>query len=326
MRSAFRLVIAAMLALGFAEGSAAQTAPVASSSAEDDPTTVEDVVVLGLRARPAASDYVASVGAPAPGRKLAAWKDSICVGVGGMQPEPASVIADRVSDWGFSLGLRIAEPGCRPNIVIIAASDGDATAKTLVARQPQNFRTGVSGTTAGTAALRDFQTSGRKVRWWHVSLPVNADTLAPVVRLRGQPPFSGGVITRPADLGSFGMTTSASRLSDNTRDLLAHVIVVVEASALQEVNFSELSDYISMVALAQIDPDASPAAPSILTLFDEDETRPRESTLTEWDRAYLEALYATSQGAASLGANELAVAQGLLRRVQSNRSEPIAID
>lgn len=319
MRFDLSLVMAILLALGGIESSAAQDAPAPASRTEEDPTSLEDVVVSGQRAEQAANDFVNSVGASAPGRKLAAWKDMICVGVAGMQPEAASVIADRVSDWGYSLALRVGEPGCTPNIVILAASDGDAMAQDLVARRPRNFRTGVSGTTAGTAALREFQTSGRMVRWWHVSVPVNADNLTPVVRLHGQQPYEARPILRPADLDSFGMSTLGSRLSDNTRDLLSYVVVIVESSALEVVNFSELSEYISMVSLSQINADTLPSVPSILNLFDNNQNRERSPSLTDWDRAYLRALYGTSQGSAIQGVNNKAIAAGMARRVRDRR-------
>lgn len=318
---------AAVVAFVVASASAeAQTRPDTPLADQEAPTVVEDVTVVGVHAEQATSDYVTSVGAPANGRKLATWKQRICVGVGGMQAEPAAAIADRISDWGYSLGLRVGEPGCEPNIVILAVENGDSTARELVTRQPQNFRTGVSGTTAGTAALREFQNSGRSVRWWQVSLPVNADTLTPIVRLRGQPIFPGGTITKPSDLGSFGRSTTGSRLSDNTRDILSHVIVVIEASALDDVNFSQLTDYISMVSLAQIDANASPVASSILNLFADDPALERPETLTQWDRSYLQALYTTPQRAISAGQNRQSVADRMRSNVQADQIDSSDVD
>ena len=314
MRSVFGVVAAISLSLFGIDNAASQSARPTSVTDDAGVTSVEDVVVVGATARQLADNFVDSVGASVPGRKLATWRDQICVGVAGMQPEPARLMADRVSDWGHSLGLRVGQPGCRPTILILAAADGDAAARALVASQPRNFRTGVSGTTHGAAALREFQNSGKLVRWWHVSLPVIADTSLPAVRLRGQDPISLGEVQKPSDVGSYGSITTATRLSDNTRDELVLVTIIVEDSSLDEVTFSQLVEYVSMISLAQIDFDASPSALSILNLFQKEGV---VESLTEWDRAYLQALYATSSDGSSLTANDSAIADALVRNVRN---------
>lgn len=274
------------------------------------PTAVDDVVVLGKTPRQTIEAFVDAVGAAAPGRKLAVWHDRICVGVIGMQADAARLMADRILDWSAELGVRTGDSGCRPNVLIVAAEDGNAMARELVATQSRAFRPGYGGATLGPAALRAFQTSGNSVRWWHTSMPVNSDTGRPVVRPRDQEPFASpaGGITRPADLGPFGMITTASRISDNTRDDLRSIFVVVENRALDRANFQQLTDYVAMIVLAQVDPQTSPPLPSILHLFEKNSAFAQAPSLTSWDTAYLRALYATYQGRASSGANSTAIA------------------
>lgn len=288
-----------------------QAAPAAPQAEQDPaPSVVDDVIVEGQRTREAAETFVRSVAAPVRGRKAAVWGDSVCVGVGGMQPEPARYMVDRISDWAASVGLGIEAPGCQPDIFVVATGDGDATARELVRSRPREFRTGVGESDRGGTALSVFQNSGRPVRWWHVSLPVNVDTGAPMARLPGQAPFvAPPEMRRPGEFGSQASIVAPSRLTDESRDVLMQAIIVLDTSALDLADFGQVTDYIALVALAQIDPDARPARPSILNLFQPGVAQ--EETLSRWDRAYLKALYGSYQANSSAAANLSTIADGV---------------
>jgi len=290
-----------------------QTPPL--DSTQDPPVTqLEDVTVSATPLQRMVRDFVESVAAPVPGRKPAAWRAPICVGVSGMQPDAAGGMADRVLDWGHSLGLNTGEPGCEPNIFVIVADNGDETAQALVRALRREFVTGASGVDAGRAALRRFQSSGQPVRWWHVSLPVNPDTGAPIVRLPGQFPFTAPrEMTSPQNFGNFANLETPSRINERSRDDLLQVIIVVERAAFNDASFGQVADFVSMAALAQLDPEASPPTPSILHLFDT--ARAPEPGLTRWDRAYLETLYDASTSVA--GGTPLRVAHGMATRLES---------
>src|SRR5690606_17891531 len=73
------------------------------------------------------------------------------------------------------------------------------------------------------------------------------------------------------------------------RDELNKVIIVVDGEQVAGVGLPQLGDYLSMVALAQVDPEGdTDGFATILNLFDDPEGSPG---LTGWDRAYLEGLY-----------------------------------
>jgi hypothetical protein len=74
---------------------------------------------------------------------------------------------------------------------------------------------------------------------------------------------------------------------------LQNVIIVVDSTKLNGTTWQQLADYLSVVSLAQVDPDASPAAyDSILNLFSNPAAY---SGLTDWDRSYVRALYEFDQ-------------------------------
>src|SRR5690606_21457939 len=111
------------------------------------------------------------------------------------------------------------------------------------------------------------------------------------------------------------------RLTRRTRDDLQQAVVVVDIDALDRVDFGQLADFISMVALAHIDMRGDTSAvPTILGLFDSD--RPPEPTLTEWDRAFLQALYGAEQTSTNPRANAAGVAELMRRELDREAGRP----
>lgn len=283
-------------------------------------TQVEEVVVVGERLQTTAQTFVRALAAPPPGRKAAVWDEPLCVGVIGMRPDLAQLMVDRVTAVALDLGIPASRPGCRPDVFIVAAADGDDMARNLVQNRPDDFRLGMSGTDLGAAALEVFQSSGRPIRWWHVSVAVNADTGRPLQRLPGQPPFvPPRRMESPSDFAPYGNIVSPSLIRDESRDILGRVVIVLESSALDRASFGQISDYIAMVALAQIDPDAAPEVPSILNLFRD--APAAEPGLSAWDRAYLSALYRTDQIASNPDTNLSTIGRVVARDLARTEAE-----
>lgn len=283
-------------------------------------TEVEEVVVVGERLQTTAQTFVRALAAPPPGRKAARWDEPLCVGVIGMRPDLAQLMVDRITAVALELGVPASRPGCRPDVFVVATADGDATARELVRSSPRDYRPGTAGAERGAAALEVFQSSGRPIRWWHVSLAVNADTGQPIQRLPGQQPFvAPRERTRPADFGTYATIVSPSLIRDETRDVLARVVIVLESSALDRASFGQISDYIAMVALAQIDPEAAPEVPSILNLFRD--APAAEPGLSAWDRAYLSALYRTDQMASNPDTNLSTIGRVIARDLAGTEAE-----
>ena len=285
----YALLAAALLASPQA-APAAQTPP-----ASQDPVRLEDVVVDAQRLEDTTEAYVDEVAAPARRRGLARWKDGMCVGVVNLEHDAAQYLADRVSDVARSLGLRAHEPDCHPSVLIVATSDGPAFTEQFVAMRPRLFRVGATGMDRGSAELRDFIREERPVRWWHVSLPVDSETGLPVVRppgfVSGSGTGGGGRdATSAQEYAPNTAIFAASRLNSQYVDHMKRVFIIVDVDQLNGASIEQLGDYVAMVAMAQIDPDADTARfDTILNLFDGPAAAP--TGLTGWDRAYLEGLY-----------------------------------
>ena len=67
-------------------------------------------------------------------------------------------------------------------------------------------------------------------------------------------------------------------------------LIIVDVNRIGDATFVQLTDYVAMLAMAQIDADADPAPyDTILNLFGGGTP---QAGLTGWDRSYLAALYA----------------------------------
>ena len=249
----------------------------------------EQVIVRGQRLselefdlRIHIQEFVNEVAAPARARGYARWRHGVCIGVHNLEAMSAQYIVDRISSLALEVGLEPGEPGCGPQVNIVFSTDAREMASLMVESEPRFFRPamGHAGMDLGLEGLDKFTQSEEAVRWWQVSLPVDARTGSSVMRLPGQPP--------PVVL-----KVGASLLHDGVRDDLQTVLIIVDSTKLSGTTWQQIADYLAIVSLAQIDPSADPAAyDTILNLFS---NPPAYSGLTDWDYTYLQALYAFNQ-------------------------------
>ncbi len=275
--------------------------PVWSQDQEPPESVVEDVVVEGRRSlAEAVRAFVDQATEPPTGRGPATWDRAVCVGVVGLRRDAAQVLIDRVSAVADDLDLEPGEPGCRPNIVIVATDDASELSDLLVEMRPNAFRPNYAGAARSRGALDRFRTTDDPVRWWHVSIPVERDTGRIAVRLPGRsaPKIAGGGL-----------------LTGGTVNRLVRTIVILDIPRLEGATFQQLGDYVSMVALAQIDPEADMRGfDSVLNLFRDPAG---DDGLTDWDTAYLRSLYRAELRQRSGGAQLNAVGARMLRERRS---------
>ena len=107
------------------------------------------------------------------------------------------------------------------------------------------------------------------------------------------PPASGdccGANSHEKRIDSF-----ASPAPEDRSNGISSVIVLVDLDDITHIKLGALSDYIAMVGMAEVDLDGDWGdAPTILQLFaDSGDGGPQR--MSAWDRAFLNALYSTSQ-------------------------------
>lgn len=281
-----------------------QVPPTPAPAVDPGFAELEDVVVEGRALEELVRDFVDEVAAPNRRRGLARWSGSVCVGVVNLRQEAAQYMIDRVSYVALGLGLEPGEPGCTPNIIIIGTVNGAEVATAMVEARRRNFDIGSLQMDRGSGELEAFQTSDRPVRWWQVSMPVDADTGQRAIRL-------------PGDVGPDGnpsypmIGTFASRLRSQIRDDMVRSLIIFDVDRLGAATFEQLTDYVTMLALAQINPEGDAAGyDTILNLFEAPGAPP---SLTEWDMGYLNALYASEQARVNPRSQAGVIASDLIR-------------
>ncbi|MFN3877999.1 MAG: hypothetical protein ACK4MH_06450 [Brevundimonas sp.] len=281
----------------------------AQTSRTAEPVDVEDVIVQGVSRREATRQFVSRVATAPAGARLGRWNTPLCVSVANLKAPYGQMLADRIGDIASGLGISVGEAGCSPNVLVIGADDGAVVASALVEGWRRRFRPPIDNTNMGLAALERFKTSDAPVRWWHISLPVSADTGALAARVAGEnPPVTS--------------SRSVSRMRSPLRYDLRSATVVIDMTKANGVMLPALMDYTAMVVLAQVDPRADYSdQPTVLNLFNDPEG---VIGMTDWDHAYLQALYDAEPDRSSARAQEAAVAERLesgRRRSASEREE-----
>lgn len=285
---------------------APQQVPPAQDPATEAPVALEDVTVTGRSLDTLIEEFVGEVAEPNPNRSLARWRGNFCVGVANLKGEAAQYLVDRISTVGEDLGLRKGEPGCRPNLLIVATDEASAVAEAMVRERRSAFRLGASGTDRGLTALRDFQETERPVRWWQQTMLVDSITGQRALRIPGEcrPPCQT-VYDEVPSVSVF----AASRLSTQLVNDIQRMVVIIDATKVSDLSILQLADYIAMVSLAQIDPDADTARyASILNVMDDPEAAP---SLTNWDLTYLRGLYEAERNRVGVASDRRAILRSI---------------
>lgn len=278
-----------------------------ASGQQPDPEPQPDVVVTGVRPEQIQA-FVEQVSAVPPSvDQIARWDDDICVTLAGLAAEQGQIVVDQISRRAHAVGLRPGAAGCRPNVFVYFAANGNTFASDLLAERQSLFayRSEEGIATLGQAALTSFVETPRPVRWWHVVQTRSADGRrlgSGQAGNRAPPPPTEP--DKPPDADSLtgvqAVRSSGSRLRAAERQDFNRVVVIVDGTQIAGIPVESIADYIAMVTLAQIDPQAQTRTyPTILNLFS-DNPDDVSFVMTDWDRAYLSGLYASTRNAASV--------------------------
>lgn len=280
-----------------------------------------DVVVEGRLPEEQARAFIDQVAAPPRGAPVARWSGPLCIGAVNLQPEKARFVIDRVASVAMGVGLEPEEPGCDPEVIIVATRDGGAVARGLVERRGRVLAPGNRIQSRGRRDLEAFATVDRPVRWWHVSTAVDPVTGRNVVRDPRNDNFNSNDI---GELLAYGpvFQGAQSLIRSSTRQHLRRAVIIIDFDRLGDVDFDQLADYVAFVALAQVDPEGDTSGfPTILNVFDDPAATPR---LTDWDRAYLQGLYRSDDSARGSSAREGALRREMLRVREEQGAAPEA--
>ena len=277
---------------------------VSKLAAQPASPPVENVTVTGARSRQAIEGFVQSLATPTRATdKVARWQQGICPLATGLRPAFLAFITKRLKDVAAQVGAPVNNStSCETNIVIVFTTAPQALVDNVKKKQPgllgyyenqeqQDKLTAVTHalqawyTTATQGLIRQGHGGHRQDGWPGIGL------VAPMQSTLSRD--WGGICTLQPS-GAHGASVTGSRLGDGLRSGLYNVIIVADPTKLVDYEIGSLSDYIAMLALAQIGSlDACQSLASVLNMLARN-CAGKPSALTDNDLSYLRALYKMS--------------------------------
>jgi hypothetical protein len=226
---------------------------------------------------------------------FARWGTPICPLIAGLPRDDGEFVLTRLSEIAASVGAPLDSRKCRANFIVLVTSDPVASLKTWTGRADYHHLFGE----ADPEKIKIFLKTQRAIRVWYNEQQVAAGN-GPI----STPDSQIGVLTdrlthsSSPELDSLGPTfqsSVATRQEWTAVWTISSVIEVVDAGAMKGFKFGQMTDYIATAGLAKLNLDAElGTAPTILRLLKEtDDAKP--SSLSDWDKAYLKALYHARQ-------------------------------
>lgn len=260
---------------------------------------VENVTVTGARTRQAIQGFVQSLATPTRVTgKIARWQDSICPTLVGLKREFAGFIVSRVKEIAARAGAPVNNsPSCEPNIAIVFTTTPQALIDNVKKKSPE-----LLGYTDNRDQLDRLAKVTRPIQAWYTTASRDlrgnvqvdgAKTVGPGmdVPYPCPPPQTGLCALHLSNAHAASVT--GNRLGNGLRSGLYNVVIVADPTKLTDDEMGTLSDYIAMLALAQVNiPDTCQPLASILNLLAGN--CPKANALTDNDLGYLTALYKMS--------------------------------
>jgi hypothetical protein len=258
----------------------------------------ETIIVRGTRIDPAearqrAVEFVKRSGVAKGEKQVARWVIPVCLKVIGLQDMQKARVEQIMLGIARQANIKVAGAKCEPNITASFTSDAKQVVRQIHSRKPHQLR---------ELSLADRQrvlTGDAPVRWWYSTQMLDRDgvksnnTSAPWLSGAGY----SGVEGTGADPVGLPMTddvtatqqyNSGSNVRTPTMRSLYGATVVVDASKAGKTSIDAIAAYAAMVAFAEMDATDPPPPDSVLGLFQPNSI---ESSLTDWDMAFLKSLY-----------------------------------
>ncbi len=211
------------------------------------------------------------------------WRTPICPLVVGFTAPQSQYLFTRLQQVATAAGAPMAPAKCDTNLMIVATDHPDELLAGLV-----KSASGVFGG-EGPTAINTFVRTRRPVRVWYDATLVGPDndavssTMPPVAG-----PSAGAIPQGGPVIKTYG---GSSRLRSVASHGLVFTYVIVDGNHLKDVSIGAVSDYVSMVSLAQVDLDANYSGASTILRLYSAPAADAPTGLTDWDQAFLHALY-----------------------------------
>lgn len=245
--------------------------------------TIEAKQELERRAHRFVSSEVLQV----PGESIMRWNKPICPLVVGMPRMFDDYIQDRISEIARTANAPVGGKECTTDFYVIATYELEPVLKKLRVQVPARYdtRNGLGRFLHSQDPVRVLFNSKLHCRVNSMDGGKSADMMAF---------FLGGGGAQVDTTSPYFCGGGGSRLSYSAVNSIQSALIVVDMSRMKEVTTRELADYVAMIGLADIRPNAGAGnVPTILGLFQHPQ-HPAQG-LSAWDRALLYSIYNTNQ-------------------------------
>ena len=286
MRIAIGLFTASLLVTPFAAAASVQPA--------NQPIVVRGTRIDPDQARDRAVEFVKRAGVAKGQKQVARWVVPICIKVIGVQDAQAERVKQTMIGIAREASMDIAGPKCEPNITVSFTADPRQVVRHIKARRPHQFNE------LSLADRERVLTGDAPVRWWYATGMTDRDgvksnNISPgFVSAGAGSSVPGSAVSDPLTVGGVGDMTSTQQYNSGshvrtpTMRSLYGATVIVDGTKLGTTSVDSLAAYAAMVAFAEMDASDPPPPDSILGLFQPSSI---ESSLTDWDMAFLKSLY-----------------------------------
>ena len=251
------------------------------AAAAAQPADRETIDVIGRKpeeVRKEAQEFVRRVGVA--DQPVARWVEPVCPDVQGLSAELGARVEARVRAVAEQAGIKLAKPGCKGNLMIAFAKQGEAVVKQVATRSPDMLK---DVTPAHRAYLYDGKTP---IRWWHVTQMRTKDGMRDMGN--DVPPFVALCGPGGAQLGGNVHTRYRSSIASTQMvRVLRAATVIVDVDDAHGKPLDSVTDFAALVGLAEIRPSDPPPPASVLSLF----ATGGPQDLTPLDRTFLRTLY-----------------------------------
>ena len=208
------------------------------------------------------------------------WHDPICLRIVGVAAAQEQFLRERLTQIFTQAGAAQGAPGCQANFHLIGSAHSAALIDAWINR---NDHAGAAAPGWRRQARR--LAVPRPVRVWYDVYVVNADGTPLGSACLGQ--SIGSEVPVSCD-------ATATRLAFNQLARFDSLVMIVDLEQVADFGLAQLADYIGFVGLTRVNLDAPlQGEPTVLSLF-RVAREDRPAGLTDWDRAFLSALYHTN--------------------------------
>ena len=263
-----RLISPCVIALALTIATAASGQEAVPDATRENPG---DIVVEGSRHSPQeqARRLAVEVTKHAPMETpVARFQGAPCFGTVGLPAAMGQALVNRMMDNALAAGAPVAPDGCKPNVLVLFMNDATAELKKLRETQKELFS--------------DIPPD---------EMRANVRSEGPVqvlntVEVRGK---DGDAINgQPGQLPEVKLRSPTRIMLPTRLDLIGSVVIIAR-SAVPGKSIDQLADYATMRSLARTRDSDPQSTGTILSLFTA--ATPPAAGMTQFDRAYLRALY-----------------------------------